>query len=204
MDHVWLVLQLNEGVKTNELLLYFHNIHLMPVLFFSYDCQNYARYLIMFSVLLANIDDTHPGALDLLKRRAISVARSMIPGSREDVNRTIIEETIMRDSKAHSGASGTGISGITRNYAAYQRWISAMHEISKYTAATFSLVDMGFYTDHHKDVRKSEVKRSQDNVSKTVDAFKNFLNPFSLEKDKLYCVASAAAVPPCRNRERSS
>ena len=55
---------------------------------------------------------------------------------------------------------------------------------------------MGFYTgDHHKDVRKSEVKRSQDNVRKTVDAFENFLNPFSVEKDKLDCVASAAAVP---------
>jgi len=60
----------------------------------------------------------------------------MIPGSREDVDRTI-EETIMRDSKAHSGASGTGISGIARNYAAYQRWILAMHERSKYTVATF-------------------------------------------------------------------
>ena len=92
----------------------------------------------------------------------------------------------MRDSKAHSGASGTGISGITRNYAAYQRWILLildMHERSKYTAATFSLLDMGFYTgDHHKDVRKSEVKRSQDKVSITVDAFENFLNPFSVKK----------------------
>jgi len=73
-----------------------------------------------------------------------------------------------------------------------------MHERSKYTAATFSLLDMGFYTgDHHKDVRKSEVKRSQDKVSITVDAFENFLNPFSVKKkDKLYCVPSAAAVPP--------
>jgi len=62
----------------------------------------------------------------------------MIPGSREDVDRTI-EETIMRDSKAHSGASGTGISGITRNYAAYQRWILAMHGRSKYTAHHFHL-----------------------------------------------------------------
>jgi len=58
-----------------------------------------------------------------------------------------------------------------------------MHERSKYTAATFSLLDMGFYTgDHHKDVRKSEVKRSQDKVSITVDAFENFLNPFSVKK----------------------
>jgi len=189
----------NEGVKTNEFLLYFQSIDLMSDLFFSYDCQNYACYLIMFCVLLANVDDTHPGALDLLKRGAISVARAMIPGFREDVDRTT-EETIMRDSKTYSGASGTGISGITRNYAAYQRWILLildMHERSKYTVATFSLLDIGFYTgDHHKDVRKSEVKRSQDNVRKTVDALKNFLNPFSVNKDKLYCVPSAAAVPP--------
>jgi len=66
--------------------------------FFSYDCQNYVRDLIMFSVLLANIDDTHLGALDLLKRQAIGVACSMISGSRENSDRTI-EETIMRDSK---------------------------------------------------------------------------------------------------------
>ena len=33
-------------------------------------------------------------------------------------------------------------------------------------------------------------------MRKTVDALKNFLNPFSVNKDKLYCVPSAAAVPP--------
>ena len=33
-------------------------------------------------------------------------------------------------------------------------------------------------------------------MSKTVDAFKNVLNTFYVEKDKLYCVASVAAVPP--------
>jgi len=63
----------------------------MPDLFFAYDCQNYARYLTMFSVLLANVDDTHPGALDLVKRGAISVARSVIPGFREDVERQSCE-----------------------------------------------------------------------------------------------------------------
>jgi len=74
------------------------------------------------ALILANIDDTHLGALDLLKREAIGVACSMISGSRENSDRTI-EETNVRDSKAHSGASGKGISGIIRNYAAYQRWI---------------------------------------------------------------------------------
>ena len=33
-------------------------------------------------------------------------------------------------------------------------------------------------------------------MSKTVGAFKNVLHPFYVEKDKLYCVASVAAVLP--------
>jgi len=109
---------------------------------------------------------------------------------------------IMRDSKTHIGASGTGISGITRNYAAYQRWILAKHERSKYTAATFSLVDMGFYTGDHKDVRKSEVKRSQDNVSKTADALKTFSTHFPWKKQTVQCSIRDSCCT--RNRERSS
>ena len=128
-------------------------------------------------------------------RGAIRVARSMIPGSREDVDRTI-EETIMRDSKAHSGATGTGISGITRNYAAYQHWISAMHEIEVYSCNIFTCRHGILYWRSRQGCKKIRGEKNPDNASKTVDAFKNFLNLFSVEKDKLYCVASAAAVPP--------
>ena len=55
---------------------------------------------------------------------------------------------------------------------------------------------MGFYTGDHKDVRKSEVKRSQDNVSKTADALKTFSTHFPWKKNKLYSVAFATAVAP--------
>ena len=53
MDHVWLALHLHEAVKRNDFLLYSHCIHLMPDLFYSYDGQNYARYLTMFSVMIS-------------------------------------------------------------------------------------------------------------------------------------------------------
>ena len=120
MDAVWLALQLHESVKRNDSLLYAECIHCMPDLFFAYNGHNYARYMTMFSLFLANIDETHPGAIELLKLGAFSVARSMVPGSRTDVDKTM-EETFMKHSKSHGGASGAGISGITRNYAAYQR-----------------------------------------------------------------------------------
>ena len=99
----------------------------MADLFFSFDRQNYARYLTFFPVFVANLDESHPGATELLQRDAVSVARSFIPGNRCAVDKTM-EETFMRHAKSRSrsGGSGTGISGIAGNYDAYQRW-SGLH-----------------------------------------------------------------------------
>uniref|UniRef100_UPI00358FA880 E3 ubiquitin-protein ligase Midline-1-like n=1 Tax=Myxine glutinosa TaxID=7769 RepID=UPI00358FA880 len=83
----------------------------MTPLFFSFGGQNYARYLSYFSIFLANVDSSHLGALTLIRRGAISVARSFIPGNRCAVDKTM-EETFMRHAKSHGGA-GAGISGTT-------------------------------------------------------------------------------------------
>ena len=88
-DHVWLVLSLNLAVKTNHYFLYGSSLFQMADLFFSFDGQNYARYLTFFSVFLTNIEETHPGATDLLKMAAISVARSFVPVSLCPVDKTI-------------------------------------------------------------------------------------------------------------------
>ena len=74
----------------------------------------------MFSSMISSIEITHPGAKDALKRGAFSVARSMIRGCQADVDKTM-EKPFMKNSKSHGGVTGAGISGITRNHAAYQR-----------------------------------------------------------------------------------
>ena len=154
MDDVWIALHLHESVKRNDFYLYAICIHLMPCIFFGFDGQNYARYLTMFSIMLANIDVTHPGALEMLKQGAFSVARSFIPGCRTDVDKTM-EETFMKQAKSHSGAAGAGVTGITRNYQAYQRWTRTTHERSKFLSATYSIAGLT-HDDHrvHKDLRK--------------------------------------------------
>ena len=87
MDHVCHAHQLHEAVKRNYLLLYSHCIHLMPDLYFSYNKQNYVCYLMMLSVMLANIDESHPGSVEILKKGAFSVAPWTIPGCRTDVDK---------------------------------------------------------------------------------------------------------------------
>ena len=42
----------------------------------------------MFSVFIVSIDQTHPGALELLKLGEFRVARSMVPGRRIDGDKT--------------------------------------------------------------------------------------------------------------------
>lgn len=113
MDHVRILLALIHAVKHNDFELYAYCIHAMGPIFFSFNGQNYARYLSYFSMQLCNIETSHPGATELMKQGAISVARSFIPGNRSDVDKTM-EETFMRHAKS-GGSSGAGITGILTN-----------------------------------------------------------------------------------------
>ncbi len=49
-------------------------------------------------MFLNNIDQSHPGAKDLLKKGGIAVARSLIPGALSAVDKTM-EETFMKFAK---------------------------------------------------------------------------------------------------------
>lgn len=199
-DHVWMVLSLNQAVKTNDYYLYGSCLFQMADLFFSFDGQNYARYLTFFSVFLTNIETTHPGATDLLKMGAISVARSFVPGSQCPVDKTI-EETFMRHAKSRAGpgSRGAGVSGLLQNYEAYRRWARTAHERSKYVDVMLQMADM---TDEgrgntHRDVRPSMIKRSEKDTAKVIDAFDSFMNPFRIDSDeKLYCIASGKPATP--------
>ena len=110
MDHIWLDLQLTKAVKTSNFILYARCLFLICDLFFSFGGKTYARYLTFFLVFLPNIEISHPGATDLVKRGTISVARSFVSGNRCPVDKTM-EETLMKHSKSHRGAGG-GSAGV--------------------------------------------------------------------------------------------
>ena len=128
MNHVLLVFSLLYAVKIND-YLYGACLSKVVDLFFSFDGQNYARYLCYFSLFLVNIEETHLGATQLLKLGAMRVARSFILANRCTVDKTI-EETFMRHAKSQAvpGGRGAGISGLLNNYEAYRRWAGTAHE----------------------------------------------------------------------------
>ena len=56
---------------------------------------SFDRYLAWCEVFLTNIDQSHPGAKELLNRADIAVTQSLIPGAFSAVDKTM-EETFMK------------------------------------------------------------------------------------------------------------
>lgn len=199
MNHVRLLLSPIEAMKTNNYELYVQAIMQMSPLFFSFDCQNYARCLTYMSVFLMNIDFSHPGASDLIKRGVFGVARSCIPGRRCATDKTM-EETFMKHAKSRGGvgSSGEGLSGILTNYPAYQRWIRTTHIRSLYLTATFSMAEMGDKSlegKQHRDLRPTEVLKYVLKVKKAKYSINNFMNQFNIgNKNELIVISSGAAA----------
>ena len=123
-----------------------------------------------------------------------------MPGSRCQVDKNM-EETFMKHAKSHnqaSGGSGAGLFGLEGNYNAYQRWVRSASERSKMVGMTLSMADMVWGTEagaHNRDLRPSEIKRSEKEVYETIDAFHGFSDPFSDGLQSLYCISSGAPMP---------
>ena len=153
-------------------------------------------HLTFFATSMANIEESHPGATELLEQGAISVARSFVPDCRNALDKTI-EETIMKHAASHGGAggSGTGISDLLRSIDAMR----TKHRRVMLLEVTFSMADMLNESDSggkHKDNRPSEIQKSEKMVSTTMNAINNFINPFDVDdKSRLYCMSSGAPAP---------
>ena len=180
------------ATKENNLDLHLWCLQNLCRMFFSYDRPNYARYTTVYMLTLLNLPSSHPGAQELLRLNGFSVNRSEVQSSRNAVDLTI-EQTINRHAKSHGG-----IIGFSRNYSAYYRWCMTRHSRAGYVQATMELTGMesqGCST--HKDIRTSEILRSETDVRKVVDAITSFINPFDVEdKDVLYCLSSGVPAPP--------
>lgn len=173
----------------------------MANLFFAFGGQNYARYLTWFDLFLTNIEKSHPGAKELLKKGAISVARSLIPGNLCAVDKTM-EETFMKFAKSRGGAGGSGLTGLLQNVEAYQRWIRTASERSKFYQSTLEMAGMVGDEDNtrqgrHRELGVSEIRRSESAVQRTSSAIDGWMNPFRIDTmDRLYVISSGSPVKP--------
>jgi hypothetical protein len=191
MDRIWLVLRFLRATKENNLDLHLACVQELCPLLFSMDHHNYARYLSVYLLTLINLPHTHPGADTLLRKCGFSVSRSDVPASRNPVDLTI-EQTINRHAKSRGG-----IIGFSRNFPAYYRWCVTRHVRASYVDSTLDMAGMTNSEESaHKDIRPSEMRRSEADLQILMTSFKNFVNPFEVEiKESLFCLSSGAQAP---------
>ena len=162
-------------------MLHLANLQKMCSLFFSFDHPNYARYSTLYLVIMLNLENSHPGAEELLKRNGFSVNRSDVPSSRNDVDITI-EQTINRHAKSHGG-----IVGFSRNHLVYYRWCRTPHTRASYLQATKEIASMDSQeATSHKEVRGSQIVKSDQDTWSVLQVE---------DKDALYCLSFGAPVP---------
>lgn len=186
MDTIWMILALIKATKTNDLALHIAALYnLCPVLF-AFDHNNYARYLPVYLMTIMNLSKTHPGSEHLLQNNGFSVCRSTVPLARNPVDITI-EQTINRHAKCQGG-----IIGFSRNFSAYYRWCVTRHYRAKLVEATLGLADMASDDSTlHKELQPSQIRNSESDTRKLVEAFNSFTNPFNAEcLEELFCLSS--------------
>ena len=172
-DLIWNILHLQRATKTNDLDLHISSFEKMCPLFFSMDHQNYAHYLTCYILLLLNLDISHPGAKDLLKKRGFSVGRSTFPASRVPIDQMI--EHCNKDAKGNGG-----VVGISQNNSAYQRWCITRHRRASFVSLLKEQLGVNSKDNPHKDNMKSEMKKSDKKVRAVMQSFKGFQNPFEM------------------------
>ena len=188
-------MMLQYSVKTNNLSLFHKCNSDMADLFFAYHGPNYSRYLVWLDIFLSNIDETHPGAKELLQKGGIAVARSLLPGALSAVDKTR-EETFMKFAK-----SAGGFSGIFHMFGAYERWCRTTSARAKYHEKLLEMCGLIDDPDcprkgKHRELEKAEIEKSEKAVINVMAAIRNFTNPFEVpDKNKLYNLASGAPVP---------
>ena len=156
MNTIQTILIFIRATKGNDLDLHIAALYALCQMFFAYEYCNYARYVPCYIMTLMNLQDTHPGCKELLQKNGFSVSRSSVPLSRNPVYITI-EQTINRHAKSQGG-----ITGFSRNCAAYYRWCMTRHLRAQYVEATLQRTEMSNdKVSVHKDLRTSHIESSE-------------------------------------------
>ena len=155
-------------------------------LFFSFDHPNYARYSALYLVIMFNLDKSHPGAEELLKRNGFSVNRSDVPSSRTAVDITI-EQTINRHAKSHGG-----IVGFSREPVCVLQVVPSTTYKSELPASNQrdrEYGQPGIYIAEGGETLTG--LKGEHNTCSVIQAISNVTYPFTIEdKDELYCLSS--------------
>ena len=187
---VQLVQELHYSINVNDFYLRLKCWKDIVFLCAATNKRNYLRYGSYYIETMQNLPNTHPGAVEELLEKGISVRRNDI-GIGQSIDGAG-EQTFMRSSKTRGG-----IKSFTSNIATYNKWVLSRPFQAKFVEALLEMIGKNEAGSHTKALRKSEIEKSELRIKKMSDILTNtFINPFSLdlEESKLFNIASGCPI----------
>ena len=148
--------------------------------------RNYARYGSYYVLMLENLSVTHPGAIEELADKGISVRRNTF-GIGQSIDGAG-EQTFMKSAKTSGG-----IENFTTQAGTYDKWVLSRPFQAKLVEALLEIVGLDDKDSSKKCLRNSEISKSEIRISNLKNVLTDtFMSPFSDELDngKLYNITS--------------
>lgn len=180
---------LERALRTSDVSLYNYATHEICALFFTFNHQNYARWLTRNHDNFINMETSHPGLLEEFECGALSIRRTAKNFSRSPIDLTL-EQTI----NANAANRLTGITSFTNSITARQRW-SETHTARTAIITNFlEFVQLVKFDENSESPYQSNVFSQQ--VKKFIEHVRGNINPFSddINPEELFNLSSGKAA----------
>ena len=180
---VGLIQLMQHAIKINDTALYSFALFEVTSIFFMTNHHNYACWITLYSLHLANLEKSQPDSQKTLTEGGFSVNRTGKSFTSAPVDMAL-EQQINSNAKSRL----KGIMAFADISTAVNRWIVTASMKSKILNAVLDYADMNISYDESKELRASRIRAEQNHLSKLKNVIKATVNPFSkqLNKDFLF------------------
>ena len=158
--------------------------------YFAYDRVNYSRYLPAYLSEMEDLPNSHPLIYADLNDGNFVVHRQAQHGFSGIACDQTIEQTFNRDSKTKGG-----ITGITMNKSAVNRWILSHHERAAISSVCKVMAGQAGRERSRKDLDQAAITRDSSAVSNITNTIEIMTDPFTFEGEYLINISSGVVAP---------
>lgn len=184
-------LLLNRSIRTADFELLKWVLPKITNLFFTFNQQNYSRYLVKYCDNLQKVDETHPGLKEQFEKGSIGIRRTSKPFSRQPID-LVLEQTINAD----AANKLAGIIQSTNSISARQRWCKSHSIRARIITHVMETTGLRNRQDITADLGKSSIDKSTEQLKKLIANIRENMDPFSstLDRNYLFNISSGKAA----------
>ena len=165
VDMLHLYHEFSRSIRTGDLDLYTYCLQQMTALFFTFNHQNYSRWLTVYHDKLLKLKISHPDIYEEFKNGCSSLKRKSKPFSRIPIDLTL-EQTINADAVCQRSS----IVSLTNSISAQQRWAQSHSICTSILSKLFEELRMTSKEDISEEPKLHRVKQNCHHLEKMISS----------------------------------